>query len=71
MAEHARGTRIFAPLYLMLLAEAEHGPLDRARTTLHRATLTARASGERVWEQRLPARRELRPASNRLTESTG
>lgn len=74
LLEHTSGgTRIFMPLYLMLLAEAEteHGHLDQARTTLHRATLTARASGERVWEQRLPARRELRPASNRLTESAG
>ncbi|WP_245937794.1 ATP-binding protein [Williamsia limnetica] len=74
LLEHtAGGTRIFVPLYLMLLAEAEaeHGHLEQARSTLHRAAMTARASGERVWEQRLPARRGIRPAGNRLTESTG
>lgn len=36
-----------------------------------RAELTARASGERVWEGPLLTRRNLRGVGNRLTESAG
>lgn len=74
LLEHtAGGTRIFVPLYLILIAEAEaaHGRPEQAQTTLHRAEMTGRFSGERVWERRLPSRREVRHVSSRLTESAG
>ncbi|MBJ8337938.1 AAA family ATPase [Antrihabitans sp. YC3-6] len=69
----AGGSRIMTPLYLALLSdvEATHGAGDVARTTLHRAELIATATGERVWDSQLAARkRSLRAADNRARSDT-
>lgn len=69
LATHALGgARIFMPLYLALLSdvEAAHSGHAAARTTLHKAELMAAATGERVWDVQLSARRlKLRADSYR------
>ncbi len=74
LAQHsAIGMRIFVPLYLRLLADVEytHGHLDDARTSMHRAELAERATGELAWQERLPVHRGLRSTDSRFTESAG
>ena len=61
IAEHAQdGTRIFLPMYYALLADVEKacGRLDIAHGVLESASSTAAATGERVWDAQLAARRD-------------
>lgn len=53
------GRRIFSPLYYALLSDATaaHREIDDARACLTRAEQTAAATGERVWDAQLSARR--------------
>ena len=60
IATHAQdGTRIFLPLYYQLLSdiEAAHGDKDAARLALETAEAIAVATGERVWDTQLSARK--------------
>lgn len=65
--EHAGdGTRIFLPMYYALLADAElaHRRNQRAAAALDLGASVAEATGERVWDRQLAARRaRLRAAS--------
>jgi DNA-binding SARP family transcriptional activator len=57
---HAQGgRRIFSPLYYALLSDvrAAYGDTDVAGETLDKAELIATATGERVWDTQLLARR--------------
>ena len=53
------GRRIFSPLYLGLLCDAEavYRDVGSAQATLARAETLASATGERVWDAQLSARR--------------
>ena len=60
MALHSQGgRRIFSPLYHALIAdvEAAHGDSAAARASLRRAELVVKATGERVWDTQLSARK--------------
>lgn len=60
MALHEQGgRRVFSPLYYALLcdATAAHRESAEARTCLTRAEQIASATGERVWDTQLAARR--------------
>jgi hypothetical protein len=63
------GRRIFSPLYLGLLcdAEAAHRDVGSAQATLARAETLASATGERVWDAQLSARR-LRLSARQRTQ---
>jgi hypothetical protein len=60
LAMHAQGgRRIFTPLYYALLADAEaaHRDSGAARTSLRQAEQVAKATGEKVWDTQLSARK--------------
>jgi hypothetical protein len=63
------GRRIFSPLYFGLLCDAEalHRDVGTAQATLARAELVASATGERVWDAQLSARR-LRLSARQRTD---
>ncbi len=54
------GTRIFLPMYYLLLADTElaQGRWDAAEEALRTADTIAAATGERVWDGQLAARRQ-------------
>lgn len=60
IARHSEdGTRIFLPMYHLLLADIEmkHGRADRAMAAIDAAAAVVDETGERVWNQQLAARR--------------
>jgi DNA-binding SARP family transcriptional activator len=60
LAMHAQGgRRIFTPLYYALLADAEaaHRDSGAARASLRQAEQVAKATGEKVWDTQLSARK--------------
>jgi hypothetical protein len=60
MALHSQGgRRIFSPLYHALIAdiEAAHGDSAAARASLRQAEQVVKATGERVWDTQLSARK--------------
>lgn len=71
---HTRdGSRIFLPMYYQLLADidAARGRTDAARDALDTAEAVAAATGERVWDGQLAARRsKLRAAGVRVDQVT-
>lgn len=67
------GSRIYLPLYYLLLADTEvaQGRLLAAREAVDTAEAIATATGERVWDEQLAARRlNLRTAGVRTDQIT-